>query len=383
MSDDEERRKAEKPDISASAAALIASVLYDKHPSKALKQLDSYDDCNFYVPPSRSEDFPHLLKIHNGVESDNVTILEAQDEMMKYLVSKGFTCSSPIESVNGRTIEYTTTPQRQFAVRMLTWVEGTTLNSLEPSFKRLLSSGQYLGRLRTALDHFDHPGCHRDHLWDVRRTSGLRSFFHALSSAPKVLAAVTDVVESFESIQTTLDRLQWGTLQADFNDANIIFDAKGNHAIGVIDFGDIVYSNRINDVAIAMAYSMLQPPKGMNRQETAAAVLQGYCETTGIDVDELEVLRILVACRLATSVTLGAFSMMQDTTGNAYLELHAKPGREALCEFWNAPEDQVCKLFNDSAAKGQQARNVKTSQRKVLLVSASCVALASLFSLFL
>lgn len=35
-----------------------------------------------------------------------------------------------------------------------------------------------------------------------------------------------------------------------------------NDVVGVIDFGDMVYSHKANDVAIAMAYAMFGPPEG-------------------------------------------------------------------------------------------------------------------------
>lgn len=375
---DEERRKHEKPTTTPTQAAQLAASIYNINSTTPPKSLDSYDDRNFYISPSTNNtNLPYLFKVHNGVESDNLPILQAQNAMMKYLTSKGFQCSTPVESLNGKTIEYTTTPQRRFAVRVLSWVKGSTLNSLEPTSERILLSGRYLGQLRSELDSFDHPGCHREHLWDIRETLGLRRFLHALDTAPTVQAVAKDVVDTFESIKDTMDRLKWGTLQADFNDANIIFDTKGTYVVGVIDFGDIVYSNRINDVAIAMAYSMLKPPKGMTRPETAAALLQGYCETMDIDKDELSVLRTLVACRLATSVTLGAYSSMQDTSGNAYLQLHAQPGRVALCAFWNAPKELVNKLFQEASEKGMIVGAQKKTGRNILMGGAIvCVATA-------
>ena len=68
------------------------------------------------------------------------------------------------------------------------------------------------------------------------------------------------------------DSLRKGILQADFNDANIVLSSASSAAgaaaaggaagdkktvTGVIDFGDIVHSYRINDVAIGMAYTMV------------------------------------------------------------------------------------------------------------------------------
>jgi Ser/Thr protein kinase RdoA (MazF antagonist) len=126
-----------------------------------------------------------------------------------------------------------------------------------------------------------------------------------------------------------------------------------------------------------MAYSMLKPPQGLTKPETAAALLQGYAEVMEIDADELAVLRTLVACRLATSVTLGAYSIMQDTSGNEYLQLHAAPGRNALCAFWNAPEKDVNQLFQVAVEKGVQVRQSVTKRRKIFVGAAACLAAVS------
>lgn len=208
-------------------------------------------------------------------------------------------------------------------------------------------------------------------MWDIRQTSGLRRFLHALKDVPDIQQACTNVVDEFEKIQDQLNTLQWGTLQADFNDANIIFNNNGDQVVGIIDFGDIVYSNRINDLAIAMAYMTLRPPPGFTTVETAATFLQGYCQTMDIEQKELDILRILVACRLACSVTLGAFSSMQDKSGNEYLQLHAAPGRKALLNFWNVDKQKVHLSFQKAADEGIKYRtneiHSKLKSRQIII----------------
>jgi hydroxylysine kinase len=355
MAEEEQRRKLQKPTTTLTEAAALARSLYALDVGPGLKPLDSYDDRNFYVPTTTQGIF--LLKIHNGVESANVAVLEAQNAVMCHLKARGFDCPVPVASVGGNDIEFVKAAigeggaaPRRFAVRLLTWVEGRTLNSLTATRARLLSAGAYLGRLRGALADFDHPGCHREHLWDINSTSGLTRFVSALDDAPDVQSIVRSVVQSFDAIApASLAQLPKSVLQADFNDANIIFDAAGTRVSGVIDFGDTVYSNSINDLAIAMAYSMLQPPAGMTVVETAATVLEGYCRTAHVSAAEMALLRVLAACRLATSVTLGAFSSLQDTADNEYLALHAAPGRAALCAFWNAPAEVTQAVFEAAA----------------------------------
>ena len=188
MAEEEQRRKLQKPTTTLTEAAALARSLYALDVGPGLKPLDSYDDRNFYVPTTTQGIF--LLKIHNGVESANVAVLEAQNAVMCHLKARGFDCPVPVASVGGNDIEFVKAAigeggaaPRRFAVRLLTWVEGRTLNSLTATRARLLSAGAYLGRLRGALADFDHPGCHREHLWDINSTSGLTRFVSALDDA--------------------------------------------------------------------------------------------------------------------------------------------------------------------------------------------------------
>ena len=69
MAEDEHRRKQEKPTTTPAEAATLARSLYNINAVTPLKFLDSYDDRNFYVPPTPTT-AAYLLKVHNGVESD-------------------------------------------------------------------------------------------------------------------------------------------------------------------------------------------------------------------------------------------------------------------------------------------------------------------------
>ena len=152
-------------------------------------------------------------------------------------------------------------------------------------------------------------------------------------------------------------------IMGDFNDANIIVAAVGDGgelaATGIIDFGDVVHTWRVNEVAIAMAYSMVGAwgQQEGNHLAAAAALLRGFrgggsggssgsggsggsgggsgCGTAagGLSRTELGLLRVLVACRLACSYTMGCYAAAQDPT-NPYLMLHAQPAARALEVWW-------------------------------------------------
>ena len=89
------------------------------------------------------------------------------------------------------------------------------------------------------------------------------------------------------------------------------------------------------DVSIAMAYAAVSSyGKNSNRCMSAmAATLRGYHSVHPLTEFEIRSLPLLVACRLACSVTLGAYSHSKDP-GNEYLLLHSRPAWRALEIVW-------------------------------------------------
>ena len=85
-----------------------------------------------------------------------------------------------------------------------------------------------------------------------------------------------------------------------------------------------------------MAYAMLTTyGKSQHASISAmAAMLRGYNSIYPLTCLEREHLVLLVVCRLACSVTLGAYSLQQNPENEAYLSLHSKPAWDALELLW-------------------------------------------------
>jgi len=131
----------------------------------------------------------------------------------------------------------------------------------------------------------------------------------------------------------------------------------------VIDFGDMVYSWRVGELAIAVAYAMVggyasggdgdsdgggngkgSGGEAERRLAAAAALLKGFrAAFDGLSERELGLVRVLTACRLATSFTMGSYAHAQDPA-NTYLLLHALPAIRALQVWWaETPVDALQK----------------------------------------
>jgi hydroxylysine kinase len=386
--EDESQRKIEKPPklLENTVKQLVEEHFGIIVKENSVKEIESYDDRNYYIKGYKKglsvtdggssheeEAQKYLFKVHNGVESKREAQIDAQNSIMIYLRDQNIQCPVPQVNTGGTTIAYvdlniSSTPEnndgnksrkitRKHAIRLLSWVEGETLNSSNVTLSKLISVGEYLGRLRELLANFDHDGAHRIHLWDTKLTNLIKPYIKTIDEE-NVKAAVSTVVLEFEkNILPNMDQFRKGVLQGDFNDANVIMLDKDSNIInGVIDFGDMVYSNIVNDLSICMAYMMLKPPANSTPLIAACAVLTGFSKIFKLNEIERSSLRLLVACRLATSVTLGAFSISQDPS-NEYLKLHAKPGRTGLLAFWNMNADVVEAEFDKAIKLAEREYN--------------------------
>lgn len=124
---------------------------------------------------------------------------------------------------------------------------------------------------------------------------------------------------------------------------------------------------RVLDASVAMAYAMLSTYGKANRSlSAAAAFLRGYHAMYPLSDVERKHLPLLMACRLACSVTLGAFSLQQNP-GNTYLLLHAEPAWRALELLWPSdPDDRAAmthachKLFDQACLYSNPREKVVT-----------------------
>jgi len=88
------------------------------------------------------------------------------------------------------------------------------------------------------------------------------------------------------------------------------------------------------DVSVAIAYAMLTAyGKSGRALSAAAAFLRGFHSVHPLTKTEREHLVLLTACRLACSVTLGAYSYQQNPE-NKYLLLHSEPAWKVLEFVW-------------------------------------------------
>ncbi len=291
----------ELPAFSEQDAARIARECYGLH--AAVEPLPSERDKNFHLRTETGQEF--VLKIANVAEQRD--ILDLQNKAMEHVAARAPSllvprvCATPA----AETITTTTAAHgAQHFVRLMTFVPGKLLAHVRPHTPALLRSlGRVLGTLDRALEDFTHPAADRPLKWDLRRAGWIREYVPRIAD-PARRAMVERLLAQFEAeVAPALPALRSSVIYNDANDYNVLVTEdhpERRRVAGVIDFGDLLFSNTVGELAVACAYAMLRKADPIS---AAAHIVAGYHEMFPLTEWELEALFPLMGTRLAVSVT--------------------------------------------------------------------------------
>ena len=276
------------PRFDDETAATIAAEFFNLR--GGARPLPSERDQNFLLTNSAGEKF--VLKIANALEDRS--FLEAQNSVLKHLALRVSFCQTLLPAVSGEEI---VTVETHF-VRLVKYLPGVPLAEIRPHSPGLLHDlGRKVGQLAHALADFDHRAAHRDFHWDLANGNRIIGEYASLIENKRLRELV---LQCRYELETDLRR---SVIHGDANDYNVLVDPQTLTVSGLIDFGDMVYSYTAGDLAIAIAYVILDEPDAL---ETAAEIIEGYTSEFVLLEDERQALWPLVRLRLAMSACLAA-----------------------------------------------------------------------------
>lgn len=285
-----------------------------------LAALPSERDQNFRVSVAGTHRF--VAKVANAAEDADV--LDLQHDAMTHLAAAGIGCPRPVESRPGPTV----LRLDGHLFRVLTFLPGELLAVRGVRSAELLKDlGVFLARVTEGFTGFDHPAAGRHLQWDV--SHGVDVLSHYL---PEVTADRRPLVEralgAFEEhVAPTLDALPHSVIHNDANDHNVL--VAGQRVTGLIDFGDMVRSVTLNELAVGCAYAGFGQPDPWHVMEVVA---EGYQTRRQLSDLDRALLPHLVRTRLATSVAISAHQQAL-APHDAYLSISEAPAWRALAAF--------------------------------------------------
>ena len=299
------------PRFDLEAAAEIAAERFGIHATA--RALPSERDQNFLLTNSADEKF--VLKIANALESRD--FLEAQNAVLNHVGKQVDFCQSLVRGIAGEEI----VTVGGYFVRVVRYVTGVPLAEIHPHPSELLRDlGRKLGQLAHALQDFDHPAVHRDFHWDLSKGNQIIDEYAPLIENTRLREVVLRCRVDFDP------RLRRSVIHGDANDYNVLVDPERMTISGLLDFGDMVYSYTAADLAIAVAYVVLDKA---HPRTAADEVIKGYTREFALLDEELEAVWPLALLRLAVSACMAAYQQRRQPE-NEYLRISQRAIEENL-----------------------------------------------------
>jgi Ser/Thr protein kinase RdoA (MazF antagonist) len=255
--------------------------------------LNSERDQNFLCATDKKK---YVLKISNPDEDR--AVLEMQNACMQYIKDHDPSLQVPLAFKEVKTIEYEGT---SFFIRLVDYLPGQFLMNVDHHNDLLYELGSFLGRLRTAMNGFDHPAGHRDFPWDVANVDFIKEHKHFLNSKKGIVDHFINQYE--QNVLPIVSKLRKVLIHNDGNDHNVLVNENGK-INGIIDFGDMIYTFIACEPAVCMAYVALEKDDPL---EAIAQVLKGFHEKFPLTHDELLSVIYLVCMRSCITVTMAAY----------------------------------------------------------------------------
>ena len=295
--------------------------------SAVAASLPSERDQNFALTTVAGEKF--VLKIAKSDEDP--AVLQLQAAVLKHAAQHAPNLALPrlVPARSGEECVTVTDARGQtHLMRLMTWIDGDVFAHALPHTETLLASlGTAMADLDVALQDFSHPAMHRELHWDVRHAD------LALKHLPLLLKEQQPVVRQLMDAWQAIDwqGLRHSVIHGDANDYNVL--VRDGRVAGFLDFGDMVHSATVCDLAVALTYAVLDKPDPL---AAAVPVVAAYHRRLPLTAAEIDALYPLTTGRLCMSLCYAAYNA-HAKSGDAYQLISAGPASALLQQLSAIP----------------------------------------------
>ncbi|MDI9340963.1 MAG: aminotransferase class III-fold pyridoxal phosphate-dependent enzyme, partial [Sediminibacterium sp.] len=291
--------------------------------SVTVKALNGYDELNFMLISGNKEKF--ILKVSN--QTQNYSFLDAQVKIVSHL--KNSSISGQLQqfvlNINGEALTQIIYNDNVYYIRVLSFLKGTFWHEENNKAIKLYHNlGRFIGTMDSCLQNFAHPAMHRYYIWDISRASNANEKLKYIKNHEKRRIAGYFLLQFDTEVAPKIHTLRHAYIHNDANDYNILVNDQ--EITGLIDFGDMVYTALVNNLAVTCTYAMLHHPDPL---EAAVNIVSGYHQCYSLTTDELDILYYLIAARLCISVTQSSYNASLDSN-NEHHFITEKPAWELL-----------------------------------------------------
>ncbi len=293
-----------------------------------LINLPSYIDINYLLKADNGNKY--VIKLASAqtcideIKLENAAMLHLQKHSMTIATPNLILCKN-----NKAILDYQIPEEKAMRkLRVVSFLEGKLYSHSDYKDANLqYSLGALVAQMVEALKDFDHAAAKRELSWDIAQLLKLEKHLCYFDNEQHQIL-LQAFIEFKEVSYPQLILLPKQIIHNDANDNNLIVKENNNkiYCSGIFDFGDLVYTQRICELAIAMTYALFNCN---NILQTSKIIVKGYRSATNLQDDESKILYYLIKARLLQSLLNSGKSQANDPD-NSYLLISAKPAWELL-----------------------------------------------------
>jgi Ser/Thr protein kinase RdoA (MazF antagonist) len=324
--------------FSTADAQRLASEYYGL--TAVARPLPGYEAQNFYLQTETGQEFVlKIAKLDTHPED-----IDFQYRVLEALVECGNPGAYPRPCVTLSGDEFVTITDADGHPRLmqlLTYLPGVLLAHATPHHPDLLYNlGQFLGQLNKTLQDFTHPDMYRTSKWDLKNTAAsVKSHLDDIPS-PSRRAIVKHLLTRFERhVLPILPELGASVIHNDANIYNVL--VANTEVSGLLDFEEIVFTPTVFELAVAIAYAVLDKEDPLS---TANHIAAGYHDILPLTEQEVSILYDSICARLCISVSMSAYygKLFPE---NDYIRILEKPAWNALHQLVQVSPQQTDDIF--------------------------------------
>ena len=315
---------AEPPSFSLQQAVDIARDHYDLNVTA--KELLSERDQNFLLKQHDGKRF--VMKIANAIEDPLATDLQIQALLHIQTGADALITTPTVQRTAAGAYSLTAEFDGQsHVVRIVSYLDGRPLDDAVLDAELARSLGQYLARLGMALGDFSHSGADHSLLWDLKKAAFLKGILQHIGDERVRLLAASELEDFEVNVLPVFSTLRWQVIHNDMNPGNVLLsDDDSRQIAGVIDFGDMLRSPLIVDVAVAASYMRVFDG---NPLALIAEFIAGYHQEMPLMRAEIDILHCLIKIRLISTVAILAWRESSRGADDRYLQDSAASEQQA------------------------------------------------------
>jgi len=232
-------------------------------------------------------------------------VVEMENEVIEHAISAGIRLNIPkiIQNKYGN-METGIKIHKKclYRARLLDYISGDNLEELSDISEILLKNvGKTLASFDLAMKNFNHPAARRNHRWNLA-VAGMHRDTVELIGDPAQRALLGWAFDTWQwKAACHFPDLPWQFIHGDANRENIL--VEGDEVVGLVDFGDSCINPTVCELAICIAYIMMEQENPLQAAET---VSEAYQSVRPLSELERSVLYPLVCGRLAVTISVAA-----------------------------------------------------------------------------